>query len=72
MRVIVQYLQVARIHASTYGLAELSAAAEKDLKDQRLRGEFYETVLLPLLALPSQPGIREGHTPARVLIEKAG
>jgi len=67
IRVIVQYLQSARLHASTYGLAELGAAVEKHLPE-RERAEFYETMLSPLLDPPGTPGVREHHRPAKTLI----
>ena len=49
---------VAHLHASTYGLAELAAAVEKDLREGQ-RAEFYETMLRPLLSEPGAPGIRD-------------
>ncbi len=69
-RAVVHYLQVAHIHASTYGLAELAAAVEKDLREGQ-RAEFYETMLRPLLSEPGAPGIREHHRSARALITQA-
>jgi hypothetical protein len=70
VRTVIHYFYVSHLQVSPHALAELSAAVERDLQGDQVRAQFYETMLLPILATSGAIGVRERWRPLRQLLTR--